>query len=81
VFYGANRYWLLACVIVVAGLLREVAVRAWKRLFAPSPLHLAQEDEQRKRNQHQHHHHQQQRAHVGSNVGDAAIEMQTRGQA
>jgi hypothetical protein len=53
---------------VSAGLLREVSVRAWKRLFSPSPLHLAQEQQQQLWN------------HSSSKVGDAAIELQTRQQ-
>jgi hypothetical protein len=62
-------YWLLASVIVMAGLLREVAVRAWKRLFSPSLLHLAQEEERWLWR------------HSGDRVGDAAIELQGREQA
>jgi hypothetical protein len=63
---GSAVYWLLACATVVAGvfaldgvlyslngiagLLREVTIRAWKRLFYPSALHLEQ-GAQRKRQQ------------------------------
>ena len=53
-----------------AGLLREVASRAWRRVFHPSPLHLEQERQQQLKQQ------QQPRREAESVVGAAVFEMQ-----
>ncbi len=53
-----------------AGLLREVASRAWRRVFHPAPLHLEQERQQQLKQQ------RQPRREAESVVGAAVFEMQ-----